>query len=105
MVKAGSDCCKPPLKTTKEDEDEIQEVTVSLTDDKETHLDAAVTRVLSDPDGIFPHKNTPKTDFGKRKTPIDTCRHWVVTCVYWPRQAPKGSFRQLLPGSGGKKKI
>lgn len=90
------------MKTTKEDKDEIQEVTVSLSDDKETHLDAAVTRVFSDLDGIFPHK---KTDFDRRKTRvIIEAHHWVVTRVYWPRQAAKGSFRQLLPGSGGRKR-
>lgn len=47
---AGSGCCELPLKATAEDEEEIKEVTVSLAEAKETSVDAAVARGLSELD-------------------------------------------------------
>lgn len=44
---AGSNCCNLPLKSTEEDRDETQEVTVSLAAAKEISLDAAAAAVLS----------------------------------------------------------
>lgn len=48
VATAGSDCCELPLEATAEDEEEIKEV--SLAEAKETSVDAAVARGLSELD-------------------------------------------------------
>lgn len=48
MSKAEGDGCNLPLKSTEEEEEEIQEATASLADAKEISADAAVGAVLSE---------------------------------------------------------
>lgn len=59
--KAGSDHGKLPLKTTEEDEEEIEEATVSLAAAKQPCVDAAVAELLPEPDGVFTWKQEQRT--------------------------------------------
>lgn len=52
-MKAWSNCCKLAFKTTEEDEEELQEVTVRPAAAKEMSVDAAGAALLSELDGIL----------------------------------------------------
>lgn len=53
VVRKTGSCCRLPLKSTKEDKEEIEEATASLVTAKKTSADDAVTAVLSDLVSIF----------------------------------------------------
>lgn len=56
MTKSGSDCCKPPLKTREEDQEE-EVVNVSLTAAKEFSVDAVAAFYLNGMTGLHEKKN------------------------------------------------
>lgn len=60
MTKAEGDHCRLPLKTTEEDEEEIQKPTVSLAAAKDIRIYTAVAAVLLELDGIFSLSERPK---------------------------------------------
>lgn len=56
MTKARSNCCKITLKVSVENEEKMQQVTVSLAAAKESSTDAAVGAVSSEADGILMYR-------------------------------------------------
>lgn len=52
-TKAGSNCCNLPPEAPEEDEEETQEMTMSLADANEISIDAALMEVLLVADGVL----------------------------------------------------
>lgn len=60
MKTPGNNCCNLPLNTTEEEKEKIQEATASWADEEIT-MDASVTAVLSELDGISALKDDQRT--------------------------------------------